>query len=112
MPTYKNVHKWNESTTVPHQLLKVMAFDWELKELDFRVCLLLLTQLSGYTPKRGKSDEENSTMNFASIDCAQIAETLDVEEKKVSKSIKRLVKHGYLEKGSNDTCKVAYRFRY
>ena len=112
MPTYKNVHKWNETTTVPHQMLKLMAFDEMLKEIDFRVCFLLLTQLSGYTPKRTRTEEENKSMNFAAIDSAQIAETLDADEKKVIKSIKRLVKLGYLEKGSNDTCKVAYRFRY
>ena len=82
---------------------------------DYRVFLILLTQLDGFKiPEPGDRNFMNykDPMNFKKIDVEQIAHTLDIKKKKVKGSISLLTSLNLLEIGDNDTVMNGYRFTF
>ena len=94
------------------ELREYVVFNQELNKKDYRVFLMLLTELSGYSySKRGPFSDEDP-QNFTKIDSEQIAKYLEMDESDVKKSIKKLINEGILEKGHTPNMKNGYRFTF
>lgn len=114
MAAYKNTHQHERVASIPRAGLISLATDKEFSKVDLRVILMLLSALDGFsasepsTPGKRKEDP----LNFRKIDVEAIAYELDLSEKKVKKSIHRLLDMGYIEKGNNEYVVNGYRFMF
>ena len=91
----------------------IQQLDDGLKARDYKVLLLLLTELDGYVPtgRRTRGDKYDPC-NFTPIDIGEIARTLDCSKKKVKKSIETLLYYDIIEEGVNDTKGEGFRFTF
>lgn len=81
-----------------------------LDEDDYRVLLILFTQLNGY--RYNNNPNSKDPRNFKKIDAEKIGDTLEISKKRVKKSIRLLYNLGLLDKGDNDSVKNGYRFTF
>ena len=96
MANVRNVYQQLTTVSIPKQELS----DWvssmeDLSKDDLRVFMMLLTVLNGYSPPK-----------------TGIATELYMSEKRVKKSIKRLLNEGIIEKGNSSSVKNGYRFTF
>ena len=112
MANQRNTYQQVNTISVPREKILEIASDIEFGKNDFRVFLILLTQLEGYSlPKNLRADHKDP-MNFKMIDLGQISDTLNLSKKKVKKSINYLLDEGLLEEGYNETVSSGYRFTF
>lgn len=104
--TYQQV----ETISVKRNKILEISTNPSFTKNDYKVFLLLLTQLEGYAiPLKGNYTDP---MNFKIIDIKTMSDTIGISKKKVKKSIDDLCFEGILEEGSNDTIKKGYRFTF
>lgn len=104
-----NVYQQTHNVSIPKQGIKEIIEDEDLSKTDLRVLLALLTELDGFSdPNERKKDP----LNFKIIDIDSISDFLDIKYKEVKKSIKTLLRRGYLEKGDSDSVSNGYRFTF
>ena len=94
------------------ELREYVVFNKELNKKDYRVFLMLLTELDGYSAPKRRTYEDEDPQNFTKIDSEQIADYLDMDESDVKKSIKKLINEGIIEKGNTPNMKNGYRFTF
>ena len=108
--TYQQEH----TVSIPKQaLLENVVYDFNFKERDLRVFMLLLTELNGYNKNRKtRTNPENEKNNFKKISPGKISKELGYSKDEVKKSIKKLLKNGVIEKGDSTGAKDGYRFTF
>ena len=109
--TYQQVY----NVSVPKkELLEYVVYNRELSKKDYKVFLMLLTELNGYSTPKGKSKiyDDKDPKIFTKVDSERIADQLDMDESDVKKSIKKLLKEGIIEKGNTSNMKNGYRFTF
>lgn len=109
--TYQQQH----TVSIRRQKLLDVALLKDLDETDYRVFLILLTQLDGFKlPLPGDTNctTYKDPLNFKKIDVEQIANTLGIKKKEVKKSLELLYNLYLIEKGDNETVKNGYRFTF
>ena len=113
MANNKSTYQQINTVSVPKKELRdYVIYNQELNKKDYRVFLMLLTELNGYTPPKNRSYIDSDPLNFTKVDSEQIAEQLDMDESDVKKCIKKLVKEGIIEKGDTHNMKNGYRFTF
>jgi len=113
MANNKSTYQQTYTVSVPKkELLEYVVYNQELSKKDYKVFLMLLTELNGYSSVRGNRGYDKDPMLFTKIDSEQIAEQLNMDNSDVKKSIKKLVSEGILEKGNTANMKNGYRFTF
>ena len=113
MSNHNSTYQQMYTVSVPKkELLEYVIFNDELNKKDYRVFLMLLTELNGYSVNRKNYSEDKDPLNFTKIDSERIAKKLDMDESDVKKSIKKLLKEEILEKGNTQNMKNGYRFTF
>ena len=113
MANNRNTLQQVYTVSVPkRELLEYVILNQELNKKDYRVFLLLLTELNGYSYPKGKQNENSDPQNFKKIDSEQIADELEMDESDVKKCIKKLLTEGIIEKGDTNNMKNGYRFTF
>lgn len=110
MASNKFVYQCARNVSVPRDKMLEIACNPMFNKKDYRVFLILLTQLEGYVrPEKGK---DNDPMNFKKIDIESISESLGIKKKEVKESIRNLMDAFLLETGDSETIKNGYRFTF
>lgn len=114
MANNKNTYQQKHTVSVPRkELREYVAYNPELNKKDYKVFLMLLTELDGYSnPKNRITFEDPDPKNFKKIDSEQMAEQLKLDESDIKKSLKKLLNEGIIEKGNNVNIKNGYRFTF
>lgn len=112
MANNKFVHQSVYNISVNRDRIIEIACNEELSKKDYKVFLMLLSQLTGYKEPEKISLANPDPLNFKKIDKSQIADALDMKKKDVEASIENLFDFGYLEEGDNDTVTGGYRFTF
>lgn len=94
------------------ELLEYVILNDELNKKDYKVFLMLLTELDGYSSPKVNRFDNLDPQNFKKIDSEQIADELQMDESDVRKSIKKLLNEGIIEKGDTKNMKNGYRFTF
>lgn len=102
--TYQQI----ENVSINKKSLADIAVFGSLSKSDYRVLLILFTELNGWKPSSRSADP----LNFKKIDKESISITLGMTKKDVKKSIDRLIEQDLLEQGSSDTVEKGYRFTF
>ena len=111
MANNRNVYQQTYNVSVPkNELLDYVVYNQELDKKDYKIFLMLLTELNGYSKAVNSKNEDPN--NFIKIDTEQISLKLCIKEKDVKKSIKKLTKEGIIEKGNTTNMKNGYRFTF
>lgn len=105
--TYQQVH----NVSIPREAIVEMAQD-NLSKTDYKVLLLLLTELNGYSPPKNYRIDTKDPENFSKIDKKRMAKKLGISKEKVEKSVNNLYNEGYIEKGNTNSIKNGYRFTF
>lgn len=87
-----------------------IASDQELGKKDYKVLLVLFTELNGWRMNPNYFTED--PLNYKKIDTKKIADILCMTNKEVKKCIKNLIYADIIECGSSDTIKNGYRFTF
>ena len=113
MANNKSTYQQTYTVSVPKkELLEYVVYNPDLNKKDYKVFLMLLTELNGYAgPKSNRLDDKDPQL-FTKIDSEQIAEQLDMDNSDVKKSIKKLLREGIIEKGNTANMKNGYRFTF
>ena len=92
MANNRNTYQQIYNVSVPKaELLDFVVYNQELNKKDYKIFLMLLTELNGYSKSsNSKEDPKNFT----------------------KKSIKKLVREGIIEKGNTTNMKNGYRFTF
>lgn len=95
-------------------LMNKVVINQFLGKKELRVCMYLMTILSGWSDNRRNSvyAKADDPKNYTSISISKISEILHLHKDDVEKSIKKLVKEGILEKGEGKSTKKGYRFTF
>ena len=113
MANNRNTYQQQNNVSINKNKLLDIAQDPDLSKIDYKVLITLFTELNGWRGggynNRGNN---NDPKNFKRIDVERIADSLDVEKKKVKKSIDKLLDFGLIEKGSSRNIKKGYRFTF
>lgn len=80
-----------------------------LSKKDYRVCMLLLTHLSGFWRNTGRTEDP---CNYKSVSFSQMAETLGYTKGEVKECMKHLLKMRIIEADDSNTVKNGYRFTF
>ena len=113
MANNKSVYQQTYNVSVPKkELLEYVVYNKELNKKDYKVFLMLLTELNGYSNPKNKLFDDKDPQNFTKVDSEQIAEQLEMDESEVKKSIKKLLNEGIIEKGDTKNMKNGYRFTF
>lgn len=113
MANTRSTYQQLNTVSVPKkELREYVVYNQELNKKDYKVFIMLLTELNGYAPPKNRSITDSDPLNFTKIDSEQIAEQLDMDESDVKKSIKKLLKEGIIEKGNTHNMKNGYRFTF
>ena len=111
MANNRNTYQQTYTVSVPkNELLEYVVYNPELKKMDYRVFLMLLTELEGYSPRMRSNRPDPK--NFTKIDTERIASKLGVYKEDVKTSIKKLINEGIIEKGNTTNMKNGYRFTF
>ena len=106
--TYQQVH----NVSINKDYLAKIARNMDLSKKDYKVLLLLFTQLDGYRMPFNNERKTKDPLNFSIIDVETIANALCMSKKSVRKCIDRIHDEGYIEMGSNRTITNGYRFTF
>lgn len=106
--TYQQVH----NVSINKEKLAELASNPSLSKKDYKVLLLLFTQLDGYRMPTANERARKDPLNFSIVDIEKIASCLDMSKKAVKKCIENIYFEGYLEEGSNTTIRDGYRFTF
>lgn len=110
MANNRNTYQQTYNVSVPKaELLDFVVYNQELNKKDYKIFLMLLTELNGYSKA---SNNKEDPKNFTKIDTEQISTKLCIDESDVKKSIKKLTKEGIIEKGNTTNMKNGYRFTF
>ena len=113
MAQNRNVYQQTYNVSVPKkELLEYVVYNKELNKKDYKVFLMLLTELNGYSKPKNKTFDDRDPNIYIKVDSEQIADHLDMDEKDVKKSIKKLLSEGIIEKGNTKNMKNGYRFTF
>lgn len=112
MANHRCTYQQVETVSIKRDRLIEVAEDTEYGKNDFRVFLVLLSQLDGFCYPENSRRVVNDPLNFKKINLGQIADTLSLSKKQVKKSVDNLYNDGLLEMGSNNTVKDGYRFTF
>lgn len=113
MSNHRNTYQQIYNVSIPKkELLEYVVYNQELNKKDYKVFLMLLTELNGYSNPKNKSFDDRDPQIFTKVDSEQIAEQLDMDESDVKKSIKKLLNEGIIEKGDTKNMKNGYRFTF
>lgn len=113
MANNKFVHQSVYNVSVNRDKLVSIACNEDLNKKDYKVFLMLLSQLTGYkAPEIQRENSSPDPLNFKRVDVRQIADSLDLKRKEVDTSIDNLFDQGYLEEGSNDVVTDGWRFTF
>ena len=107
----KYTHQQLAKVSINRESLLDLASNEDLDEIDYRVILLLLTQLNGFN-RTYSTRESEDPLNYKKINKDSIADSLDINKKDVKKSIKKLLKMNLIEMGDNQSIKNGYRFTF
>lgn len=110
MANHKATYQQQETVSINRTKLIEISQDYEYSKNDYRVFLLLLTQLNGFASQ--DNPKAKDPLNFKLLDIEQMSDHLALSKKDVKKSLKKFYKDGLLEKGSNDTIRDGYRFTF
>jgi hypothetical protein len=104
--TYQQEH----TVSIRRDKLIEIATNEELSKKDYKVLLMLLTQLNGWCmPPSGKGKDP---MNYMKLDMESIANTLGLKKKEVKASIENIMDEYLIETGDSDTVINGYRFTF
>lgn len=108
------VYQQSHTVSIPREGLIKVAKSSILNLDDYRVLIMLFTQLDGYycTYDSLNNNKYHDPKNFKKIDVEQIAKTLDMKKKDVKKSIHRLYDLYLIDSGDSDTVSDGYRFTF
>lgn len=113
MANNRNTYQQTYTISVPRkELLEYVIYNRELNKKDYKVFLMLLTELDGYSKPKGNKIDNPDPKNFTKVDAERIADKLDLGEDDVKKSIKKLLNEGIIEKGNTTNMKNGYRFTF
>ena len=112
MANNRNTYQQVETISVKREKIVDIAVNPELSKDDYRVFLVLLSQLEGYSVPKTFHKNHKDPLNFKIIDIEAISELLYMSKKKVKKCIRYLHEEGIIEEGGNDTIKSGYRFTF
>lgn len=101
-------YQQTKTVSIPKKKLVDIASTYNFGKLEFRVLLVLFSELDGWDTYSKTKDPKN----FRKIDVESIAHTLDTKEKKVGEAIKALEEAGIIERGKTDTIRKGYRFTF
>ena len=116
MYVYQQAH----TVSIPRNSLLTLAKTNMLSIEDYKVLMVLLTQLDGYpcAEEMTNTRKNKDPKNYKKIDIKQIADTLDMKKKTVKECINNIYNteiegFGYiLDQGDNDVVKNGYRFTF
>lgn len=106
--TYQQVH----NVSIPRDNLTEIAKDDTLNKTDYRVFIMLLTELDGFSPPNNYRLDYKDPMNFKKIDKKRMADKLGISKDKLSKSIENLFNSGIIESGNTNSIKNGLRFTF
>lgn len=113
MANNRFVYQQQTNVSIPRKGLLYLAEAPDLKQNDYRVLLALFSTLDGWddtaSTRRSKTEDP---LNFRIVKASQIGDLTGLSKKEVKFSISRLLQHGIIERGSNDTIKDGYRFTF
>ena len=112
MSNHRSTYQQQETVSIKRSKMIELASDTEYSKKDYKVLLILLSQLDGYTVPLKVTQNHKDPLNFKILDIEKMADTLSMSKKEVKKSIEKLHDDGIIEKGSNDTIKNGYRFTF
>ena len=113
MANNRNTYQQTYTTSFPKkELLEHVVYNKELGKKDYRVFLMLLTVLDGYSEPKGNRSANPDPENYKKVDIEQIADMLEMDKSDIKKSIKLLLNEGIIEKGDTDNMKNGYRFTF
>ena len=113
MASNRCTYQQTYNVSVPKkELLDYVVYNEDLSKTDYRIFMMLLTELNGYRPAKNDKWGDRDPQVFTKIDTEQIADQLNISEKKVKESIKTLIDQGIIEKGDTVNMKNGYRFRF
>lgn len=108
----RNVYQQTYTVSVPKkELINYVIYDNDLNKRDLKVFLMLLTALEGYSVPNNNRNAIDP-QNFTKVDTERMSSMLDLSEKKVRKSMKKLEYAGIIEKGNTANTKNGYRFTF
>lgn len=111
MANNRNVYQQLKTVSIPKESLMDISLNFDLGETDFRVLLILFTELNGWS-RSETARETPDPLNYNKIDPSAIANTLGIKKKQVKKAIERLCKNNLIEEGSSDKVSSGYRFTF
>ena len=106
--TYQQVH----NVSINKDSIARIAKNRDMSKKDYKVLLLLFTQLDGYKIPFNNEKATKDPLNFTKIDVKSISSTLGMSKKEVKKCIDKIHDEGYIEKGSNRMVSNGYRFTF
>ena len=105
-----SVYQAKTTFSVPRDaFLESIVCNKGFSKKDYRVCLLLLTHLSGYWSSTGRSEDP---CNYKSVSYSQMAETLGYTKSEVKECMKHLLRMHIIEADDSNTVKNGYRFTF
>ncbi len=105
-----SVNQTKTTFSVPREpFIEEVVCNKHLSKKDYRVCLLLLTHLSGYWRGTGRTKDPG---NYKSVSVSQMADTLGYSKSEVKECIRNLVDLRIIEADDSNTVKNGYRFRF
>ena len=110
MSNHKATYQQQETVSINRAKLIEISQDYEYNKTDYRVFLLLLTQLNGFASQ--DNPKAKDPLNYKLLDIEQMSEHLAISKKDVKKTLKKLYVDGLIEIGSNDTIRDGYRFTF
>lgn len=113
MANNNSVYQQTRTVSVPKkELFEYVISNKELNKKDYKVFLMLLTELNGYSNHKNRMFDDKDPQIFTKVDSEQIADQLEMDESDVKKSIKKLLNEGIIEKGNTKNMKNGYRFTF
>lgn len=110
----KEVFQYMHTTTIPRDaFIKNVLENKSLDYDDLRVCMLLMTELDGWSMSRKEARASaKDPLNYKKVHVDKIAKKLDMKKKDVKESIKVLIREDIIEKGESIASVNGYRFTF
>lgn len=121
MANNANVYQCARNVSIPREALSCIAKSDKFTTDEYRVLLMLFTQLDGFTNTTDET-KKIDPHNFKQIDIKQISENLGMKKKEVKRCIDSIYhteietntggSRYMLDRGDNATVKDGYRFTF
>lgn len=110
----KEVFQYMHTITIPREkFIKNVIENPGLDLDDLRVCMLLMTELDGWSMSRKETRASAvDPLNYKKVHIDKMAETLKMKKKDVKESIKVLLREEIIEKGESIASVDGYRFTF